>query len=123
MLKIFILRYHCTYQLSNIEVIKRDQSSQHFIIYRVLYRLNKTYYLYFFVVLPHLFRITSSIWYNFHTFSLITSSFWYNFYTFSILPHPFGIIFTLFSYYLILFVLFSHFWSNEFTFLVLFPLF
>ena len=51
----------------------------------------------------------------------ITSPFWYYITPFPVLPHSFDIIFTLFPYYLILLVLFSHFWSYYFTFFVLFP--
>ena len=54
------------------------------------------------------------------TFCRITSPFFVLHHTFSVLPHPFGITFTLFPYYLILLVLFSHFLSYYFTFLVLF---
>ena len=87
----------------------KPDSGKKSIIYHtmVLYRLSKTCYFDFFVELHHLFGITSPFWYY------IT--------LFPVLPHPLGIIFTLFPYYLILLVLFSHFWSYCFTFLELFP--
>ena len=42
----------------------------------------------------------------------ITSPYFVLHHNFSVLPHPFGIIFTLFPYYLILLVLFSHFFRK-----------
>ena len=71
------------------------------IIYRVMvsYRLSKTWYLDFFVVLHHLFRITSHFFpyylilmVLFSPFFRISWSFWYYF-------HTFGRVTTLFCYY------------------------
>ena len=72
-----------------------------------------------------LYRLSKRVILTFLSYYLtlfgITSLFWYYITLFSVLPHPFGIIFTLFPYYLILVVLFSHFSSYYFTFLGLFP--
>ena len=79
-------KFTCIFIYENLDIIYRVM---------VLYRLSKTCYCDFFVVLHHpfsyyvtLFRITSQ-------FFRITSSFWYYFHTFSVLHHPFVIIFTL----------------------------
>ena len=67
-------------------------------IYRVmaLYWLSETCYFDFFVVFPHPFSYSITLFRMTSHFFRITSSFWYYFHTFSVLPHPFGIIFALF---------------------------
>ena len=90
--------YHCSVRihLTEIHRIVDNKSVELLIIYRVLYRLSKTCDFDFFVILLHLFRITSnlsritsSLWYYFQTFCRITSPFWYYFHPFTRITSPF----------------------------------